>query len=92
PAFEIIEGLLRLGAEVTYHDPHVPKAPRMRSWPDLPPLVSQPLTVETLAAQDAAVIVTDHAAVDYALVAAHSHLVIDTRGIYRQPRPNVVKA
>ncbi len=84
PAFEIIEGLLRLGADVAYHDPHVPKAPRMRSWPDLPPMVSAPLTAETLAAQDAVVIVTDHAAVDYALVAAHAPLVIDTRGIYRQ--------
>ena len=64
----------------------------MRSWPDLPPLVSPPLTAETLAAQDAVVIVTDHAAVDYALVAARAALVIDTRGIYRQPAPNIVKA
>ena len=48
PAFEIIEGLLRLGADVSYHDPHVPKAPRMRSWPDLPAMASLPLTAETL--------------------------------------------
>ncbi len=48
PAFEIIEGLLQLGAEVTYHDPHVPKAPRMRSWPDLPPMTSEPLTEDVL--------------------------------------------
>ena len=92
PAFEVIEGLLRLGAEVAYHDPHVPKAPRMRSWPNLPPLVSEPLTAESLQRHDAAVIVTDHSAVDYDFVAAHSPLVIDTRGIYRNPRPNVVKA
>jgi UDP-N-acetyl-D-glucosamine dehydrogenase len=92
PAFEIIEGLLRLGAEVEYHDPHVPKAPRMRSWPNLPPLVSEPLTAECLQRQDAAVIVTDHSAVDYAFVAAHCPLVVDTRGIYRDPLPNVVKA
>jgi hypothetical protein len=30
--------------------------------------------------------------VDYALVAAHSALVIDTRGIYREPAANIVKA
>ncbi len=30
PAFEIIELLLELGAEVAYHDPHIPVAPRMR--------------------------------------------------------------
>ena len=58
------------GAASRYHDPHVPRAPRMRSWPDLPPMASQPLTPELLAAQDAVVIVTDHTAVDYALVAA----------------------
>ncbi len=92
PAFEIIEGLLRLGADVSYHDPHVPRAPRMRSWPELPPMASVPLTRETLSAQDAVVVVTDHTSVDYAFVAAHAPLVVDTRGIYRSPNPNVVRA
>ncbi len=92
PAFEIIEGLLKLGAEVSYHDPHVPKAPRMRSWPDLPPMTSAPLTEDLLRAQDAVVIVTDHSAVDYDAVVRHARLVIDTRGVYRAPRENVVKA
>ncbi|MBI4915367.1 MAG: nucleotide sugar dehydrogenase [Acidobacteria bacterium] len=92
PAFEIIEELLRLGAVVSYHDPHIPVAPRMRSWPDLPTLTSVSLTAETLAATDAAIVVTDHAAVDYDLVAEHAPLVVDTRGVYRAPRPNVVKA
>jgi UDP-N-acetyl-D-glucosamine dehydrogenase len=92
PAFEVIHALLRLGAVVTYHDPHVPHAPRMRSWPDLPPLASQPLTAEILAAHDAAIVVTDHSTVDYELVARHAPLVVDTRGVYRTPRENVVKA
>ncbi len=92
PAFEIIEGLLKLGADVSYHDPHVPKAPRMRSWPDLPAMTSAPLTEDVLRAQDAVVIVTDHTAVDYDAVARYSSLVIDTRGVYRAPRENVVKA
>jgi UDP-N-acetyl-D-glucosamine dehydrogenase len=92
PAFEIIEGLLRLGAEVAYHDPHVPKAPRMRSWPGLPAMCSQPLGEELLRSQDAVVIVTDHKAVDYAAVVRHAPLVVDTRGVYREPFENVVKA
>jgi UDP-N-acetyl-D-glucosamine dehydrogenase len=92
PAFEIINQMLELGAEVSYHDPHVPRAPRMRSWPDLPPMASQPLTAEVLAGQDAVVIITDHALVDYELVARHAPLVIDTRGVYRRPFPNLVKA
>lgn len=92
PAFEIIDLLLHLGAEVSYHDPHIPAAPRMRTWPGLPPMQSTPLTPSTLAACDAALIVTDHRNVDYSLVAKHAPLVIDTRGIYRAPLPNVVKA
>jgi UDP-N-acetyl-D-glucosamine dehydrogenase len=92
PAFEVIEGLLKLGAEVTYHDPYVPKAPRMRSWPDLPPMTSEPLTEDVLKSKDAVVIVTDHSNVDYQAVARHASLVIDTRGVYRASLPNVVKA
>ncbi len=92
PAFELIERLLELGAEVGYHDPHIPVAPSMRSWPDLPPMESVPLTPETLAAQDAVLIATDHSAVDYDLVAREAPLVIDARGVYRDVRSNVVKA
>jgi UDP-N-acetyl-D-glucosamine dehydrogenase len=64
----------------------------MRSWPHLPPMASQPLTAEVLAGQDAVIVVTDHSAVDYELVARHSKVVVDTRGVYRAPRENVVKA
>ena len=65
PAFEIIDRLLGLGADVSYHDPHIPVAPRMRSWPDLPPMASADLDNATLEAYDAVVIVTDHTAIDY---------------------------
>ncbi len=92
PAFEIIEELLRLGAVVSYHDPHIPVAPQMRSWPDLPAMTSEPLTAETIGAADAVVVVTDHTAVDYALLARLAPLIIDTRGVYRQSAPNIVKA
>jgi UDP-N-acetyl-D-glucosamine dehydrogenase len=92
PAFEVIEKLLELGAEVSYHDPHIPVAPRMRSWPDLPPLRSVSLDAGVLAAVDAVVVVTDHSSVDYELVLAHAPLVVDTRGVYRSPHPKVVKA
>jgi len=92
PAFEIVDHLLRLGAEVRYHDPHVPVAPKMRSWPDLPPMRSEALTAETLAAVDAVVVVTDHTAVDYDLVARHAPLIVDTRGVYRRSNHPVVKA
>jgi UDP-N-acetyl-D-glucosamine dehydrogenase len=38
------------------------------------------------------VIVTDHSSVDYELVARHAPLIVDTRGVYRASRSNVVKA
>jgi UDP-N-acetyl-D-glucosamine dehydrogenase len=92
PAFEIIDELLRLGSRISYHDPHLPRAPKMRTWPDLPELTSRDLTPELLASQDATVLVTDHSNVDYELVARHSALVVDTRGVYREKLPNVVRA
>ena len=92
PSFEIIELLLHHRAVVSYHDPHIPSAPVMRSWPNLPPLGSVPLTTATLQSVDAVIIATDHSKVDYEFVAKTAPLVVDTRGVFRAPRDNVVKA
>ncbi|MEM6796059.1 MAG: nucleotide sugar dehydrogenase [Acidobacteriota bacterium] len=83
PAFEILELLHEAGAETAYHDPYIPKAPSMRTWPELPPLESVPLDAETLKAQDAVLVVTNHRSVDYGLVLEHAPLILDTRGVYR---------
>ncbi|HEY3963084.1 MAG TPA: UDP binding domain-containing protein, partial [Planctomycetaceae bacterium] len=77
PAFEIIEELLHLGADLSYHDPHIPQLPKMRKH-DLR-LTSQILTEEYLAGQDCVLIVTDHSAVDWNLVLKASRLIIDPR-------------
>ncbi len=92
PSFDLLSKLLKLGADVSYHDPHIPVAPRMRSWPNLPPFRSVTLTPELLRASDVVLIATDHSAVDYSLVAANAPLIVDTRGVYRGVHPNVVKA
>ena len=92
PAFEVIGELLELGAEVSYHDPHIPRAPRMRHWPDLPAMASLPLDETTLRASDAVVIVTDHTAIDYDLIRRCASLVVDTRGKLRGGEANVVQA
>ncbi len=92
PAFEILDRLVELGAEVAYHDPLIPEAPAMRTWPDLPPMRSLALDRETVEHQDAVLIVTHHSAVDYRALAEHASLIVDTRGIYRPPPANVVKA
>lgn len=79
PSFELMEQLVNKGAIVTYNDPHILLLPRMRNWPHIESLQSQPLTEEYLAAQDCVLIATDHTAYDYDFIVNHSQLVIDTR-------------
>nr|PZN18008.1 MAG: nucleotide sugar dehydrogenase [Pseudomonadota bacterium] len=92
PAFELMHLLGERGAQVRYHDPHIPVLPSLRSWPHLGRLESVPLTGEVLSAQDAVLIATDHSAVDYGFVLEKAPLIVDTRGVYRTPAPNVIKA
>jgi UDP-N-acetyl-D-glucosamine dehydrogenase len=92
PAYPIARRLLALGAELSYHDPYIETLPVTRSWPGHPDMRSQPLTAETLTKQDALVIVTDHSSIDYDVILRHARLIVDSRGVYRELHPNVVKA
>lgn len=87
PSVELIKMLIDKGAEVQYNDPFFPKFPRMRKYDFA--LTSLPLTAEALAACDAVVLVTDHDVFDYPFIAAHSPLLIDTRGRYTPGGPIV---
>lgn len=78
PSFELMELLLKQGAELTYSDPHVAELPTMRHF-DLPEMSSQELTAEFLSQQDAVLIATDHTDFDYEAIVEHAPLVIDTR-------------
>ncbi|MFO0897781.1 MAG: nucleotide sugar dehydrogenase [Pirellulales bacterium] len=94
PSFELMDLLRAGGAELAYNDPHVPVLPKMRRH-DVPPLQSQPLSPELLAAQDCVLIATDHSAYDYELIVRHAPLVLDTRGATRRvqgERGNIVPA
>jgi UDP-N-acetyl-D-glucosamine dehydrogenase len=93
PAVRIIELLQERGAQVVYHDPFVPRVPKMRQH--RLDMVSVPLTDEALEGADAVVIATDHSTVDYVRVAEVARLVIDTRNACRAvrgPREKIVKA
>ena len=92
PSFEILRLLCERGADVDYHDPHIPSMPKMRSWPELEPRDSVAVDSETLASYDCVLIATDHSDIDYDLIAEHAPLVVDTRGVYRDVLPHVVKA
>jgi UDP-N-acetyl-D-glucosamine dehydrogenase len=74
PAFEITKELQRLGAEVVYHDPHVPELQEGGIE-----LRSVALTDELLAGVDCAVLVTDHSALDLERIWALSPILVDSR-------------
>jgi len=83
PAVDIIEELLRKGAHVQYADPFVPTLTVHGRVFD-----SARVNRELLQWSDAALILTDHRAFDYATIVAESPLVIDTRNATREcPAP-----
>ena len=71
PAVKLIELLQNAGADVSYHDPHVPSFSEHGTE-----LTSQPLDP---AAYDAVVIATAHSGIDYAKLVADANLVVDLR-------------
>jgi UDP-N-acetyl-D-glucosamine dehydrogenase len=90
PSIELMELLQEKGVAIAYSDPHIPVFPRMREhYFDLK---SVPLTAETLEQYDCVLLATNHDAFDYALIARHARLIVDTRGVYRDPAPNVIRA
>jgi UDP-N-acetyl-D-glucosamine dehydrogenase len=84
PALKILKLLRELGAEVSYHDPHVPELPELE-------LSSVDLEAE-LRQTDAAVIVTAHPEFDLEALVAGAALAIDLRGVTREiDAPNLVR-
>ena len=95
PSFELLKLLLKRGAVLSYNDPHVPSLPKMRHYPGLPAMVSQPLTPEFLAAQDCVLISTDHSAYDHDFIVKHSRMILDTRNAtknVKEGREKIFKA
>jgi UDP-N-acetyl-D-glucosamine dehydrogenase len=84
PALDVIHLLQAKGAEVAYHDPHVPTLSLGDHGHGGPQLQSAPL--DHLGDYDCVVIVTDHSKVDYARVVREAKLVMDTRGATRKLR------
>jgi UDP-N-acetyl-D-glucosamine dehydrogenase len=78
PGVEIIDILKNKGAEVDYHDPHIPAFSGMRRYPHLA-MKRVELTEATLKQYDCAVVITNHSVYDYAWIVKNSRLIIDTR-------------
>jgi len=90
PAVELMELLVKGGAKVDYSDPHVPVFPKMREHHF--DLRSVMLTPESIASYNVVLLATNHDAFDYEAIRRHAKLIVDTRGVYRDPAANVVRA
>ena len=86
PAFEVIHFLNQKGATVSYNDPHVPSIKEGKLS-----MKSIKLTPELLKKSDCVVIITDHAKYDYAGIARHANLVLDTRNAIKAKSAKVIK-
>ena len=84
PALKIITLLRDLGADVVYHDPHVPALAEFA----LDSIALEQALTDT----DLVLIVTAHPTVDHDLIARRARLVVDLRGVTRSASAtNVVR-
>ncbi len=82
PALDVMRLLEERGAEVSYHDPHIPSFRE-----DGHEMHGVPLTDALLDTADAVVVITDHKAVDYQRVVDRAALVVDTRNVTARLKP-----
>jgi UDP-N-acetyl-D-glucosamine dehydrogenase len=90
PGIKIMSLLESKGANVSYHDPYVPKIPKLRDYDMVGESVD--LAYEIVSSQDCLVICTDHSLIDFQMVASAAKLVIDTRNTLPAKNANVVTA
>ena len=81
PSFELIELCQNRGAHVDYHDPLVPTTRAGRKH-DLQ-MSSVAVDAASIASYDCVLISTAHSSIDYAAIAQHAKLVVDTRDAMR---------
>ncbi|MGE9271313.1 MAG: nucleotide sugar dehydrogenase [Verrucomicrobiales bacterium] len=79
PTFELLDSFEKLGAEVSYYDPHVPVVGPTREHMNWAGTESISWSEEGIRAQDCVVISTHHQAVNLEELAAWSDLIVDTR-------------
>jgi len=90
PSVQIMELIQAKGGIAAYSDPHVPHFPTMREHHF--DLASEPVDSVNLAGFDAVILATDHDCFDYPLIQRHAQLLIDSRGRFRAPAGNLIKA
>lgn len=79
PSYRIMESLKQRGAEVAYHDPHVPVIRPTRDHPQWAGTKSVPWDRTTIGSFDAVIITTAHASVNYQELGDWAQCIVDTR-------------
>ncbi len=95
PSLKLVELIESRGAHVDYYDPYIPVVPTTRDHAALAGRHSIAWDGQQIAGYDAVLIATDHDNIDYAALAAHAKLVIDTRNACARhgvSAANIVKA
>jgi UDP-N-acetyl-D-glucosamine dehydrogenase len=82
PSFKLMKLMEERGATVAFHDPHVAKIPPTREHPEFAGRRSVRLDAPALRSYHCVLLATDHDSVDYALIAAHAPLIVDTRNVF----------
>ena len=79
PAIEVVDHLLKEGADVSYSDPFVPSLKIGKRI-----FRSTPLTPAILKSKRCVLILTDHTRFDYEMVIRNARLILDTRNVLRR--------
>jgi UDP-N-acetyl-D-glucosamine dehydrogenase len=82
PALDVMRLLEERGADVVYHDPHVPSFRE-----DGHEMHGVELTDALLDTVDVAVVITDHKAVDYQRIVDRCALIVDARNVLAKLKP-----
>jgi UDP-N-acetyl-D-glucosamine dehydrogenase len=91
PSLDVISALQQRGAVVSYVDPHVPELDASH-WHGGTAMTSVgAVDPRMLADYDCVAILTDHSAFDYATIARHADLVVDTRNAIKNPPAHVFR-
>lgn len=92
PTFHIMEKLEHIGASVEYYDPHIAVIHQTREHAAYSGKKSVEWSASVINDYDAIVIVTDHSGVNYDELLGWSSLIIDSRNVYKEYHPKVLKA
>ncbi|MEM1279669.1 MAG: nucleotide sugar dehydrogenase [Cyanobacteria bacterium P01_H01_bin.152] len=78
PAISVMESLVREQANISYHDPYVPRIQIGDRG-----FESADLTTAAVEQADLVIITTEHSTIDFAWVLQHAQAILDTRGATR---------